>query len=112
MKRSEFLKALAAVIVAPSILITAAETMEAPAAIVDPPVLMKAFWWKVSEDQVLDTGYMRWLLTDPASDFWKAAAKHGVDLTQPHTIQMGLMHDDFVRTLQTIVIRQPQKAAA
>lgn len=126
MKRSDFLKCLAAVIAAPSVLISSEEPIVPAAA--DPalyetsavtmaansetPILMNAFWWKVSDEQVLDTDYMKFLLTDPRSDFWRTAVKHGIDLNKPHQLQVGWVNDDFVRTLQTIVVKQPKKPAA
>ena len=127
MKRSDFLKCLAAVIAAPSVLVSLPETVTpvdvaadaglyegsavTMAANSETPILFNAFWWKVSDEQVMDTAYMKFLLTDPRSDFVQAAAKHGIDLSKPHQIQIGFVNDDFIRTLQTIVIKQPKAAA-
>ncbi len=113
MKRSDFLKALAAVIVAPSVLVSMPQTATA-APVADKEEELpqyRAFWWKVSDEEVMDKAYMAYLLTDPRSDFRKAALKHGVDLNKPHTLSIGFVNDDFIRTLQTIVVKQPKAAA-
>ncbi len=111
MKRSDFLRSLAAVLVAPSILVEVAESVasDTVGAAVQPPLVRhyRAFHWKVTVDQIQDREFMIFLLRDPRSDFWAEAARTGVDLTKPHEMMMGPCQDDFVRDLQTIVIRQP-----
>lgn len=108
MKRSDFLKILAVVIAAPASLIKD----DRPYQEEENPRQRRAVAWKITENHAADIGYMTWLLQHPTSDLWVKARERGIDMTEPHQVQIGFDADDFTRGLQTIIISQPVKEAA
>ncbi len=101
MNRSSFIRSLALLIAAPSVIIDVASNSTAALDVKKP-----AFWFKITEEMQSDIPLMDHLLNSKNSWVYKNALEKGVDLSKPFEMKVGYHGDDFTKNLLTAVITQ------
>lgn len=106
MRRSEFLKSIAAIIAAPSAIVGIAEALQ-PLTIPKTTHLVAAYF-KITRDMYMDAECMRYLTENKDSDLYRNARRHGIDTDKEMEFKMGYMKNDFIKNCFTILILQYQ----